>query len=241
MNHENYGRIEQTNRGLFRVGGISAYIQLVCVIGTLIVVILLGSEPATPEEYFTVLSTDRLVGFLRLDLFSLVNVMLFVFTSFAIFAAIRREKDLYPALFIALIFVGVAIAASTHSAASMIHLSERYAAAFTDAERQMLTAAAEAVIARDWWHTTGGLMAGIFLQGGMTLLLLSALSTGWFSKWMCYAGILANGLDFVHIFAGFISEPVGIILLSIGGLFYLIWYPLLGIDLIKLASQPVQV
>jgi membrane protein implicated in regulation of membrane protease activity len=80
-------------------------------------------------------------------------------------------------------------------------------------------------------------MAGLFLQGGFVLLSALMLGSGHFSRWTAYAGMLANGLDFVHVLLGLVLPAVAILLLSVGGLFYLLWFPLLGRDLLRLGRR----
>jgi hypothetical protein len=221
-------------RGLYRAGSLAALVQMACIVTMLTVFFTLGPEPTTAEEYFAVLNGDRLVGLLRLDFGSVINVSLLTVTSFAVYAAVKRDHDLNAALPTALVFVGVALALSTHSAFSMVHLSDRYAAATTDAQRALLLAAGEAVIASDWWNSLGGFMAGIFQQGGAALLMLVALRSRKLGTATCCAGVLCNGLDFLHVIAGLFAPGIAGALLSIGGLFYLAWYPLLCWDLFRL-------
>jgi len=223
-------------KGLYATAAVAALVQLGCVLMTLIVVSVLGGEPSTPDEYFSVLQEDRLAGILRLDFASLINVSLFSVTIFTVYVALRRDQT-YAALATALVFTGVALALSTHSAFSMIHLSDQYAAATTAAQRDQLTAAAQAVIASDWWHSTGGLMAGLFLQGGTAFISLLMLRDRRFSRWTAYAGLLSNGLDFAHVLVGFLVPGVGSLLLYIGGIFYPLWYPLLSRDLYHLGRR----
>jgi hypothetical protein len=47
------------------------------------------------------------------------------------------------------------------------------------------------------------------------------------------AGLAANGLDLIHVFVGLFAASAATILLSIGGLFYLAWFPLLARDLLS--------
>ena len=57
-------------------------------------------------------------------------------------------------------------------------------------------------MAAGWSHSNGSFLAGIFLQGGTALLLLATLRHKALSKGMAYAGLLANGLDLIHVFLG---------------------------------------
>lgn len=222
---------------LYRAAGAAALVQLACTVMTMIVVFTIGVEPENAQAYFTLLQDDRVNGLLRMDFASLVNVALFSITAFAVYAALRRRVDVLPALGTALVYVGVALPIILHPGMSMLHLSDQYAAAGTTAQQSQLLAAGEAVIAMNWWNSTGGLLSGVFLQGGAVLLSLLMLRSGQFSKATAYTGMLANGLDWLHIFAGLFLPAFGTLLLSIGGLFYLAWYPLLGRDLLRLGRE----
>ena len=221
-------------KALYRMGGVAALVQLGCVLITLVVATTLGVEPTTANEYFTGLGQARLVTLLRLDFPSLINVTLFTVTSFAVIAAMQEAKRMYAGLGVGLVFIGVVLVLATHSAFSMIHLADQYAAVATEAQRTLLLAAGEAVIASDWWHSTGGFFAGLFLQGGMVLISCTMLRSTHFSKATAWTGMLANGLDWIHVLIQMVSPGLAAIVLGIGGLFYVVWYPLLARDFFRL-------
>jgi hypothetical protein len=223
-------------RSLCRAGGVAALIQLACVVITIIVAFTLGAEPTAADEYYATLQNNRLVGLLRLDFTTLILLCLFAITSFGMYAALRRSNQAYAALATALIYVGMLLALANHSAFSMIRLSDQYAAATTAAQREQLLAAGEAVIASDMWNSTAGFLAGIFMQGAFVFISVVMLRGKEFSKGTAYTGILANGLDLAHVFIGLFLPSLATILLSVGGLFYLVWFPLLGRDLLRLGQ-----
>jgi hypothetical protein len=227
-------------QSLCKIGGAAALIQLACLLMTIIVASTVGIEPKTAADYFTVLQNDRLVGFLRLDFPTLILISLFPLTTFGVYAALRRGHQAYAALATALIFVGTILALVNHSAFSMIHLSNLHALATTDAQKAQLLIAGEAVIASDMWHSTAGFLAGIFMQGGFVIISLVMLRGQEFSKGTAYTGLLSNGLDLIHVFVALLAPSIATILLSIGGLFYLVWFPLLGRDLLKLGRNVSQ-
>lgn len=230
---------------LYKAGGVAGFAQLVCTLMHLIVVSALeikplGMETTTAETYFTVLQNDRLEGLLQLDFPNLLNVIFFAMTAFACYAALKQHNQVYAILATALVFIGVTLALATHPSFSMIHLSDRYAAATTDAQRSMYLAAGEAVIASDWWNSMGGFTAGLFLQGGMVLMSLIMLQSKAFGRATAYTGILANGLDWIHVPIDLFLPDVSFAILAIGGLFYLVWFPLLGRDLYRLGRNVPQ-
>lgn len=79
----------------------------------------------------------------------------------------------------------------------------------------------------------GLFLVGIFIQGGFVLISAAMLRSREFGKATAFTGILANGLDFAHVFVALVAPAIGVILLSIGSLFYL---PLLGRDLVRLGQ-----
>lgn len=220
-------------RNFYRAGSVAAFMQLGCVLITLSVFIGLGAEPETAADYIAALNSDRLNTLLRADLPSLLNVVLYAVTAFALLGALNVRL---PALFAtALVLSGIAMSMATNPIASLVHLSNLYATAATAADQAHYLAAAEAVLASDWWRSTGGMMAGIFLQGGMVLLHWLMRTRREFSKITAWSGILANGLDWIHIPLMLFAPAIGAAVLSVGGIIYLVWFPLLGRDLWRLA------
>jgi hypothetical protein len=84
------------------------------------------------------------------------------------------------------------------------------------------------------WNSSAAYMSGILLQGAGVVISLIMLKSNDFSKVTAYSGLLANGLDLVqHIIHPF-APPASAIISSIMGLFYLVWFPMLGWDLLRL-------
>jgi hypothetical protein len=230
--------VEPAWKGLCRMGGVAALLMLVSATVTMVVVLTLGGEPTTPNEYFTLLAENRLVGLLRMDLASIATIVLYYFVFFGLYAALRRTHAPLAALATALAFVGATLWFAAHSALSMVHLSDRYAAATSDAERARLAAAAEAVLASDVWHTTGALVGGVLLMGGAILISVAMLRSGLFGKVAAWSGILANGVDLLHVLLNLVRPgSPGDILMAVAGPAYLVWFILLGRRLLQLGRS----
>jgi len=224
-------------RSMCKLGGIAALLQLVCVLTSTVIAILVGTEPANAEEYFSILQQNRLAGLLRLDFATLILICLYPLTSFGMYAALRNSNKAYSSLAVALIFVGTTLALAPHSAFSMIRLSDQFAAASSVVQQEQLLAAGEAVISSDMWHSTSGFLAGIFMQGGFVILSVVMLGSKKFSRATGITGILSNGFDLVHVFVALFNPSLAVILLYISGPFYLLWFPLLARDLYKLGRR----
>lgn len=218
-------------KNLSRIGGIAALIQLGCVITTFVVFAVLGGEPASPQEYFDILTTNRLAGILRMDFASLVNVILYSVTSLGIYATLHSYNKPFAGFATVMILLGISFSVSNHSGYTWIHLSDLYSAATTQAQRSQLLTAGQVIYNADWWRSTSGLISGIFMQGGMAFMSMIMLQHRVFSRYTAWAGILSNGLDWVHIFVTLFAPGIGEIILWVGGVFYFAWYPLLAWDL----------
>lgn len=229
--------VEPAWRGLCWMGGVAAFLMLASATVPMVVVLTLGGEPTTPNEYFTLLGGNRLVGLLRMDLASVATIALYYFVFFGLYAALRRTQAPQAALATALGFVGATLWFAKHSALSMVHLSERYAAATTDAERGQIVAAAEAVLASDVWHTTGSLVGGVLLMSAAITISAAMLRSGLFGKAAGWSGILANGIDLLHVLLNLVLPGgPGDILMAVAGPAYLVWFILLGRRLLQLGS-----
>jgi hypothetical protein len=223
-------------KGLCWTGGIAALILIVYSLATIVQLLVLGGQPATAAEAFRLLQNNRIVGLLRLDLPTVVVMPLYYFLFFGLFAALRRTDRANAILSTALAFVGVTLVLATPTALSMLSLSQKYAAATTEATRTQLLAAGEAILATDIWHGTGAIMGGVLVQSGAVLISLVMLRSSVFGKATAYLGIIMHGLDLVHIVSGIFLPVSGIVLMAIAGPLYPIWFFLVGRRLFQLAA-----
>lgn len=223
-------------RGLCWTGGIAALILIVYSLATIVQLLVLGGQPATAAEAFSLLQHHRVVGLLRLDLPTVVALPLYYFLFLGLFAALRRADRANAILSTSLAFVGVTLVLATPTALSMIPLSEKYAAATTEAARMQLQAAGETILATDMWHGTGAILGGILLQSGAVLISVVMLRSTVFGRTTAYVGILTHGLDLAHIVLGLFLPVAGVVLMALAGPLYLVWLPLIGRRLLQLAA-----
>ncbi len=216
----------------------AALLQLVCGLITMVVVFGVGPEPATVQEYFDLLQNNRLAGLIRMDFASVLSMGLYPLTLFGLYAALKRDRRASVALAVALGIAGAVLWLGRHSAFSMISLSDQYALAATELQRSQLLAAGQAVIASDMWHSTGAFMSGIFLQGATTLISFLMLQSRVFGKATAWVGILAHGIDLVHVLLIVFIPVIGQWLMIIAGPLYPIWFFMVGRRLLQLGKVP---
>jgi hypothetical protein len=122
----------------------------------------------------------------------------------------------------------------------MLALSARYQAATTDAQRSLLTAAGEAILARGEDFTPGAFMGFFFSEIAMVVIALVMLRGGIFGKTTAYAGILGSlFLTIFTIWTTFIPQffEISMIFALIGGLLSMAWNILTARKLFQLEAH----
>jgi hypothetical protein len=195
---------------------------------------ILGGPPSTVQETFAMLQSDRVLGLLRLDLLTVLFIPLYFLIFLGIFLALDGKKSARSIMALLSVFIGVILFLATPSALSLMHLSDKYATAAGEIEQNQLLAAGEAVLASDMWHGTGAVLGGALIQIGALAFSFLMLPGKVFSKFTAYVGIITHGLDLAHFVFLFLAPTVGVALLVIAGTLYLLWFPLIGVRLLRL-------
>jgi len=231
------GTAESGWKGLYKLGGITALIVLVgplaeVLIGFLPGVARLTQRTVTVIDWFTLFQNHWFLGLRNLGLLNIIGAALLAPTFLAIYSALRRDNEAYGAFGTILFFVGVAVYIASNSAFAMLSLSGQYASATTDAQRSLLIAAGQAMLAE------GQTRAGIPLIEFASLVISVVMLRGKvFSKATAYTGILGNVLLMVfEAILAFVPAflNVGLVIAGGGGLAIMIWYLLVGRRLLQL-------
>lgn len=200
--------------------------------------------PKTALGWFTLFQDSWFVGLALFNLFDLINYVLVGLIFLALYGALKQANKSLMVLAIALTIVGITVFLATNQAFSMLSLSQRYAAATTDAQRAMFLAAGEALLAID---NPGALYEGFGYLLGLFFVLLAGLLISIvmlrrpiFAKAAAYTGILANSFGLAY-FAALLFAP-SIIWLppTLSAPFRMIWYVLIAIKLFQLGRNKSQ-
>ncbi len=222
---------------LCRIGGIAAYILILYSLATMVQMVVLGGPPTSAAQAFALLHQNKALGLLRLDLPTVCAMPLYYLLFLGLFAALRQVHTARATLATALAFVGITLVLATPTALSLVPLSDRYAAAATDALRSQLLSAGEALMAADIWHGTGAILGGVLLQCGAVLICLVMLRGGVFGKATAWLGIVMHSLDLAHIVSGQFVPVLGIVFMAIAGPLYPVWLFLVGRRLMRFAKR----
>ena len=224
-------------KSLYKICGATALILLVYSLVTMIILVVIGGQPETAQEGFTMLQKNRMVGLLRLDVLAVFVLPLYYVLFLGLYSALQKTHAAYVALAAVLGVAGVTLFLATPSVFSWLALSDKFVAAATDAQREQLLAAGEAVLASDMWHGTGAIMSGLLLQTATLSMSVIMLQNSSFSKLTAWVGIVMHGLDLLHILVGFFTPMGGIVLMWVAGPLYLVWFPLLARDFFKIGRN----
>ena len=228
--------ISESNwKSLYKIGGVAAWIFVAYSLITIIIFMFLSQFPETAVEAFDALQENRLIGLLRLDTLTLLIVPLYYLIYLCIYNGVKRDNNAYASLGTLLAFVGITLFLATPSAFSLVPLSDKYAAATTVTQKEQFLIVGEALMASDMWHSSGAMIGGFLMLIAGLIVSVVMLKSENFSRATAIVGILTYGFDLVHKSVSIFAPQVGILFMMVAGPLYLVWFPLLGRDLFRLA------
>lgn len=223
-------------RSLYKLGAFTALILIVLPPAEIVIGLLPGAQRAsastvTVVDWFSLFHDNWFLGLRNLGLLNLVGAALLVPTILAVYSALRRSNEAFGALGAMVFFMGIAVYIASSRALPMLSLSRQYAAATTDAQRSLLTAAGQTMLAE------GQSRSGVLLIEFACLLISTIMLRGRvFSKATACAGMLGNALLMVVEIAFIpVSSSPGIAVAACGGLSIMTWYLLVARRLFQLA------
>lgn len=232
---------EKQWKSIYKFGGVAA---LVVIFGSLLDIVIsmslgggISAIPQTAIGRFAQFHDNWLIGLYYLDLLNVTTSIIMIPTFFALFAAHRRVNIPYAAFAMILSFIGSTIFITNNTALPMLALSSKYAAATTEAQKTLLAAAGEAMLARGA-HGTPGVFLGFLLPIVASFIMSMVMLKGKiFNKTTAYLGILGSILLFIYIiFVTFVPaiKNVVMILAMPGGLLTMAWMLMITIRLFQL-------
>ena len=204
---------------------------------TLLIMSIIGVPPATVEQIFSMLHANRFHGLLRLDILTVFIFPLYYLLFYSLYIALKKADHALVTISTIFAFAGVTLLLATPSVFSYLYLSDKFALATSELQKNQLLAAGESILASDMWHGTGARIGGLLLQLGALLISIVMLKTNVFSRFTALTGIVTHGLDVLHIIIGFFLPAIGSMIMFIAGPLYLLWFPLVGLRLYKLRQQ----
>lgn len=224
-------------QGLYRTGGAAALVIAALLVGEVLVYALLP-RTTSALEHFTLFQRNVWAGLLTLDLLGMIAYLVFIPTILALYVALRQRAEATMLVATVLFFVGIAAFFATNTVFAALDLSNRYAAAKTDAERAMFLAAGEAMFAL--FNENAFLVSYVIVSASWAMIGWVMLESADFNRLTAWAGILAGATGIIAVILEHVSTLEVVIAIAIGFyfaaiVFLMLWVLLLGRRLPQLA------
>jgi hypothetical protein len=227
-------------QSIYKIGGAAALgAVLVGLLEIMITFLPGGNAPhETVLDWFRLFQENWFLGLRDLGLLNIILNALAILIFFALYAAHRKDSHQpFAALAMIIAFLGIGVFYATNRAFPVLDLSNRYAAATSDAQRAMLEAAGQAMLSVGQSHTPGTFLGFTLVEVAGILISAVMLQSKIFSNISAYAGILGFGsllvFEFLTSFVSGLSQAA-MILAMFGGLLSMAWYILVAGKLFKL-------
>jgi hypothetical protein len=230
------------SRSLMRLGA-ACGLAAVAIAITQVVIEIVGwgiagiPVPGSVEGWFGLLQSHRLLGLTELTGLQIPMFALLVPLFLAVHAALRPTNPALGLVAPAVGLVGIAVYLASNTAFSMLSLSDQWASATTDVERERLLAAGQAMLAL---YEGPGLDAGVFLVMVATLASSSLmLRSPTFGRATAAIGIVAGVIGFGY-YAAIAFPSARIFVLEAAAPFFVLWIALTARGLLRVGSAPVE-
>ncbi|MFZ5353421.1 MAG: DUF4386 family protein [Bacillota bacterium] len=236
--------LDSSLRGLLKTGGIAAMAAGLLFRRNLAAEVGIFNHhysPETVKEWFELLQSNRLLGLTNLNIFDLVNYLLVGVMLVALYALLRSVNKVNMTVAAVSGIVGITVFFATNTAFSMLTLSNQYSAASTEAQKDLLLAAGQAMLALITF-STGSLISLLLVAAACLLISFTMLKSGIFSKAAAYIGVLASILDLTYCIAfSFVpadySGLLAVCFIPAAGLFWMIWHIMIGWKLFRIGRS----
>ena len=222
-------------RMLYRIAGVGALMSAIFIpIQVLVFITWPPPLDGTAVDWFGLFGENRLVGLLDLDLLLIADNVFLVSILLALYVLLRRVNGPLMTIATSFGFLGIVFFVASNPAFEMLTLSERYAAAATQAQRETFLAAGEAMLAT--WEGTA--FQTYYILGSIAGIAIGAvmLRSTIFSKLAGWMAILGNAVGL-----GLYIPMVGVYISVASVLFLEVWYILIARRLLLLGSRAIGV
>lgn len=218
-------------RLLYRLGAWAALVTL-ALIPVQVAIFAVHPPPTTVPGHFAALHEHPLLGLANLDLLYLVTMLLVVLINVAIYGVLRRISPAWMLLALVLATLSSAIFFASGAAFEMLALADRYHAAATGAERTILLAAGEAVLAR--YQGTAYDVSYVLSAFPAVIVALVMLRSSVFSRANGWFGLITGGMMVLPPTVGLAGRIAAFASLAP----LVVWLVLVALRLFRLGAAP---
>jgi hypothetical protein len=221
-------------KSLCTIGGVAVLASILLAPAEIVIGLLPGvqdtlARTVTVTDWFALFQNHWFLGLRSFGFLNIAGAFLFIPAVLAIFFVLRRDNQAFAALGGILFFIGIAVYLAGSRAFPMLLLSREYATATTDAQRALLAAAGQAMLAEA--KSRSGLLLIEFAFFTISAAMLRSAS---FSKATACIGMLAGAFMMTLEVAFVPPHGVGMAVAVAGGLSMMTWSFLIGRRLLQL-------
>lgn len=215
---------------LYKIGGAAAF-SMVLLILIQIVIFMVAAPPfeGSVLEWFNLFQRNSILGLVAFELLMVVYVLLSIPMALALFIAVRDDHPSLAVIYLAFSMIGSMAFIAARPAFEMLAISQQYAAATSEAQRTVLLAAGESMLA----IFNGTAFQVSYYLGSLNGLIISVilLKSKHFSKSTAYVRIASSVFDF-----GILVPSIGIYISIFSVVFMMVWNFLIARRLFQLSK-----
>jgi hypothetical protein len=166
------------------------------------------------------------MGLALLNVFDIANYALLGLMFLALYVALNQVNKSYTTIAAVLGLTGMTVYFASNTSFSMLALSNQYAAATTEAQKNVFLTAGQTLLTIN--QGTGVYLSLLLLAVAGLLMSVVMLQSKTFNKITAYTGILASVLDLTYCVTFVLVPELGALLLSAAGLCLMVQHILIG-------------
>lgn len=226
----------ETLKPLYRLGGLAPLLTLAFYLSQFIF-IRWDEYPASTQDWFTLFQRSKLLGLFYMNALDIFSITLLGVMFLALFSALKPANPAWMtvAAYFGLLGVGVFVVPRV-AMLSMLPLAERYAAITDEIARTRLLTAGETLGALG--TPTPQTIGFLFMAVAVFVISIVMLREGrLFNKVVPWLGILASLFTFANHLSLLLLPALAMPLMIASGLFWMPWWLLVGLGLLRLARS----
>ncbi len=238
---------EASNSGwknIIIAGGVAALIPVVVsVLDIVLSFIPIGAAPdpgkGSALEWFTLLQNSWFMGLRGLGLWNIITLSSTVPLYLALYGVFRHSHRAYVALAVVVFCIGASVYIANNPALPMLGLSRQYAGAAGEAQKSMLVATGQSLLARAEDFTPGAFWGFLIPEIASLMIAVLMLRGEVFSRLAGWFGMVGFALLLTFtVWATFIpaAYDVALLVAALGGLASIAWYVLVARRLFRLVK-----
>jgi hypothetical protein len=233
---------ERSWKSIYRAGAAGALLAVLAGIVEIAISFVpgsgqIGAGAVGVANWFTLFQQNWFIGMRNMGLINIFLTAFGILLAVALYGAHRKVDPAFATLATVLSFMGAGIFFATNRAFAMWALSNEYAVATTEAQKTVLLAAGQAMLAVGQSHTAGTFLAFCMSELASILIGVVMLRGKVFSRVTAWTGILGFAILLSYEIGSSFSPALYVVAMYFaipGGLLSMAWYILTARRLLQL-------